>query len=290
MGVATPNLRSEFWREFQRSMASTAIGCSRPSSDGWMWHVAGLTSGYLASLVNVRLGEIGVRYRIMGPNADTVFSVLEDHKARIDSAFDASPVWRRGDGNSHVIEVRGRAHISARASWSSHMSWLREQLESFQAALWPIVGRVPPPGTRRRWDESLFFADLSRWNPACLHPARAILESALDREETISWGTGGRVGSFAPSTARQGVAYRLVSVRTDGAFQLLFARLKDTPLFVDRARRLELLERVNRAPHLRLPDAVVERLPVAPLTALTTPDDSTAFVDALAWFRTAVRS
>ncbi len=42
------------------------------------------------------------------------------------------------------------------------MAWLRRQLEVFQRALWPFVGRVPPTGARRQWDEPSFFGELAR--------------------------------------------------------------------------------------------------------------------------------
>ena len=287
--MGAPQLRREFWQAFKLHMgAASSIGCSRVSSDGWIWHSADLSSGYLASLLNVRLGEVGVRYRLNEANADTVFSFLQTREPEIDAAFETPPSWRPGDGGSHVIEVMRRADISDRAAWPEHMTWLTGQLEAFQRALWPLVGRVPPTRERRLWDEDLFFAELTEWNPACLAPATEILRWAQKRGEALRWGRGGQSGSYTPTVSRRGVAYQLASVRTDGTLHLLFARLKDSPLYADRARRLELLAQVNRVRHMDLPDETVDQRPAVPLAALSDAEACNELVELLDWFHGAV--
>jgi hypothetical protein len=287
--AASSQLRREFWRAFRDYMAGvSAIGCSSPSSDGWMWHVAHVSSGYLASLLNVRLGQIGVRFRLAGPEADTVFSFLESHRHDVDDALEPRPTWRRGEGSSHVIEVLTGADVSARDSWPAHMSWLRTELEAFQAALWPHVGRVPPAAGRRHWNEELFLSELSAWNPGCLVPATAILATAQQRVEAIQWGSGGRTGSFTPTVWHGGIPHQLVSVRTDGTFQLLFSRLRETPPFADRAGRLELLRRVNEVRHLRLGEEVLGQRPGLPLAMLGDAEVRAQFTGLLGWFSAAV--
>lgn len=287
--VTTARLRREFWQVFKQHMAhASAVGCSRPSSDGWMWHAADLSAGYLASLINVRLGEIGVRFRLNGAGADTVFSLLQAQRSRVDAVLDPPPTWRPGEGSSHVIEVSTSADISLRNEWPAQMTWLCTHLESFQVALWPLVGRVPPAGARRPWDEELFFRELTAWNPACLAPAAAVIERARRRGEVIKWGSGGQVGSCTPSVLRRGIAHQLVSVRTDGTFQLLFTHLRETPPFVDRSRRLELLQRVNQIRHLRLPEATVDQRPAVPLAVLTDGEAGEQFAGLLDWFHDSV--
>lgn len=287
--MGAPQLRREFWQAFKLHMSEvSSIGCSRVSSDGWMWHAADLSSGYLASLLNVRLGEIGVRFRLNEPNADTVFSFLQTRKPEIDSAVEPEPAWRSGDGGSHVIEVMRRADIAERTAWPEQMTWLTRQLEGFQCALWPLVGRVPPKRERRLWDEELFFRELSSWNPTSLEPATVLLRWAQKRGEGIRWGRGGQSGSFTPTVSRQGVANQLATVRTDGTLHLLFARLKDSPLYADRARRLELLAEVNRVRHFELPDETVDQRPAVPLAVLSDVEACRQFVGLLDWFHDSV--
>ena len=282
-------LRKDFWARFREETRDVDISCSRASSDGWMWHTAGLSAGYLASLVNVRQGEVCVRFRLKDANADTVSSFLRAHRDRIDGAFEAPPAWRNG-GRSHVIEQRRAADVLDSGSWPEAMSWLRRQLQDFQRALWPLVGRVPPAGARRRWDEGRFFRELTMWNPGCLVPAQTLLTWASDRGEDVQWGSGGQCGSFAPAIVCHGVAYRLVSVGTDGTLRLLFTALRDTPAFAARERRLEVLSRVNGLPHVRLAEETVRQRPAVPLALLEDPAAAGRMADLLDWFRAAVRS
>jgi hypothetical protein len=268
----------------------SGIGCSRVSADGWMWHTADLSSGYLASILNVRRGEIGVRFRLNETNADTVHAFLETRRPEIDGALGPSSSWRSGDGGSHVIEVMRGADIGDRAAWPEQMAWLTQQLEAFQRTLWRLVGRVPPTGERRLWDKALFFRELASWNPTSVPPATVLLGWAQRRGDGIQWGRGGQSGSFTPTVSRQGVAYQLATVRTDGTLHLLFARLKDSSLYADRARRLELLARVNAVRYLALPDATVDQRPAVPLAALTDAAACTGFVGLLDWFHDAVKS
>jgi len=287
--MGAPQLRREFWQAFKLHMeAASSIGCSRVTSDGWMWHAADLSFGYLASILNVRLGEIGVRFRLSEANADTVFSFLQTRKSQFDGAFEAAPSWRPGDGGSHVIEVMRSADIADRAAWPVQMRWLTRQLETFQGALWPLVGRVPPRGERRLWDEALFFRELSAWNPASVLPATSLLRWAQRRGDGIQWGRGGQSGSFTPTVSRQGVAYQLVTVRTDGTLHLLFARLKDSPLYADRARRLELLAQVNRVRYVELPEETADQRPAVPLALLSDREACDEFLGLLDWFHAAV--
>jgi len=289
--MRAPQLRLEFWRTFKLYMSNTStIGCSRASADGWMWHSAALSSGYLASLVNAQRGDIGVRFRLNGMNADTVHSFLGSRKSEIDAALGVALAWRSGDRGSHVIEVMHAADIWECAAWPEHMAWLKDRLEGFREALWPLVGRVPPPHKRRVWSEELFFHELSEWNPTGLIPATELLRDARRRGDGIQWGRGGQSGSLTPTIWRQGVAYQLVSTRTDGTFQLLFARLRELPLFEDRARRLELLERVNEVQHVHLPHQSIDQRPAMPLALLADPRAETEFVKLMDWFHDAVKT
>lgn len=289
--MGASQLRREFWASFRDEMKDVGdIGCSRASSDGWMWHTASLSAGYLASLVNVREREICVWFRLNDANADTVYSFLGEHRDRVDREFVTPPRWRRGGGRSHVIEQRRRADVRDRDAWPEHMTWLREQLQDFQRALWPLVGRVPPLGERRRWDEDLFFGELGAWNPDCLAPARAVLDWAHERGEEVQWGSGGQCGSFTPVIMRRGVPHRLVSVSTDGTLRLLFSRLKESSVFAERDQRVEVLTRVNEVRHVRLSDKTLRQRPALPLALLTDSVAAGQFTRLLDWFRETVRS
>jgi len=110
------------------------------------------------------------------------------------------------------------------------------------------------------------------------------------RGDGIQWCRGGQSGSFTPTVLRQGVAYQLATVRTDGTLHLLFARLKDSPLYADRAHRLELLAHVNRLRHFALPDETVDQRPAVPLAVLSDAEACRELVGVLDWFRDAAQT
>jgi len=287
----TPELRREFWQGFKRYLeGASSVRCARVTSDGWMWHNADLTTGNLLSMLRLRLGEIGVKYTLNDADTDTVISYLLAHRKEVDTVFDVAPEWRAGGDGSAVIEVRRAVQSCEPQVWPEHFRWLQRQLETFNLALWPLLGRVPPKGDTRQWDEGSFMHEVRAWNPASAGPARAILDWSLAHNAVVSWGRGRRCGSLTPTICRGGFSYQLVSARTDGTFALLFTHLKKSPLFEQRARRLELLERLNRVKFLALPDTVVDFRPSLPLAMLADDAACAQFLDVLGWFRDSVRS
>jgi hypothetical protein len=290
-GVSVPELRRDFWSSFKRYMEdSSSVRCARATSDGWMWHNADLTTGNLLSMIRVRLGEMGVKYTLNDADADTVFSFLRAHREVVEAGFERALTWRPGGTNSHVIEIRRPGNLLDLGAWSEHFTWFRRQLETFQLALWSLVGRVPPTGERRHWDQESFVRELCTWNPASLAPAKAILGWALAHGATLSWGSGRQCGSFSPTIPSGGFPYQMVTVRTDGTIALLFRQLSNSPLFCDRSRRLDALERLNGVRHIALPDAVVDLRPSVPLNVLANDRSCTQFLRMLDWFEGTVKS
>lgn len=287
----TPELRRDFWQDFKRYLGeSNSLHCSRVTTDGWMWHDANLTAGNLLSMLRVRLREIGVKYTLNGADANTVFAFLLDHRKSIDVVFEVAPQWRTGGDGSNVIEVRRAVASYERQVWPDQFRWLQRQLETFRLALSPLIGRVPPKGETRQWDEDAFVREVRAWNPAAIGPAKEILSWSSAHGAAVVWGRGRRCGSFCPTITHGGFPYQLVSVRTDGAFALLFTQLRKSPLFGEKARRLELLRHLNEVRYFALPDAVVDFRQSLPLAMLADHAACAQFVDALDWFRERVSS
>lgn len=289
--ASVPQLRRDFWRSFKHYMEdSSSVRCARATTDGWMWHNADLTTGNLLSMIRVRLGEISVKYTLNDADADTVFSFLRAHRQEADAGFEQAPTWRPGGANSHVVEIRRPGDLLDFEAWPGQFGWLRRQLETFQLALWSLVGRVPPGGERRHWDQESFLRELCTWNPASLGPANAILDWALAHGAIVSWGSGRQCGSFSPTIPNRGFPYQLVSIRTDGTVVLLFRQLSNSPVFHETARRLDALERLNRVRYFALPDTVVDLRPSVPLNVLADDRSCTQFLHVLDWFRDTVKS
>jgi len=289
--LGAPGLRRAFWHSFKRHLEeASTVRSSRVSTDGWMWHNADLATGRLLSILRVRLGEIGVKYMLNDADADTVFAYLLAHRAEVEGVFDVPPEWRAGGDGSNVIDVRRGVRSYDREEWPELFRWLQRQLETFHLALWPLVGRVPPRGEMRQWDEVSFMRELHAWNPTAMGPAMAILEATPAPDVSVSWGRGRHRGSFTRAIIRRGTALQLVSVRTDGTAAFLFTQLKRSPFFAPRQRRLELLEHLNRLECVSLPDSVIDLRPSLPLALLSDEAVVRQLLDVLAWFEDNARS
>jgi hypothetical protein len=286
-----PRLRSEFWRSFKASLAAAAeVTLGRVSSEGYMNVNAGLNCGSLIVMARVRKREIGVQLTLDDPAAATIFSFLGEHRASIDAAFETPPIWRAPTARAHEIEVRRAADLSDLNSWPELHRWLREQLVAFRTALHPYLGWSPPVGEKRQWDEALFFADLGRFNPAAVPPARALLDWSRSSMPDIYWGRGRQFGSFVPGLRRRGAVRSVISVWTSGTLVPRFAALRTAPPFDDEALRAELLARFNGVPHFDLPRDVLGLLPTLPLALLCGDVALERFIEALEWYVAVVRS
>jgi hypothetical protein len=288
---ATSRLRFEFWTAFREHATKVGIvRCGRASSDSWMHHNGHLNGGTLFTMVRVRQGEIVTQFALDGMTASTIYSFLKSHHREVDAAFSEVAQWRTAGIRTHEIEVRRHADIADKQEWPQHFDWFVRQLAAFQHALWPLVGRLPPTGTSRQWNEHSFFAELEAHTPPAVIPAREVLRWSQANMPLIDWGCGKRFGSFVPKARRQGRLYAAVSLWTSGAMVLRFADLKKEWPFCEASLRLDLLERFNRVPHLSLPPEAIDSLPAIPLPILAEPGSLARFLDALAWFLGVVKS
>ena len=145
------------------------------------------------------------------------------------------------------------------------------------------MGRSTRPQHHGIWDEESFFEALEVCSPAAIGPARFILEWGRHAMPHLYWGHGEREGSFVPAVRYLGTERSVVSVYTTGMFYVRFAALKKEPPFQDEGLRLELLARLNEAPHFDLPSAVIDRYPGLPLPLLAEPGAMDAFIDTMEW-------
>jgi hypothetical protein len=248
-----------------------------------MHHDGGLKSGRLFSMMRVRTMEIGSQYALDDAAARTVYSFLQAHQASIDAQFGRDVTWRIVSDRMHEVEVRRHAALERRGDWPDLFRWLSDSLHTFQSSLGEFVGRWTPMRHRGAWDEESFFEELTAYNAGSVRPARQLLEWGKSAMPLIYWGHGEREGSFVPVVRRRGIEHSLVSVYTTGVFCLRFGALKKEPPFHSQELRLELLARLNEAPHFDLPPSVVEQYPSLPLPLLEEPGVMDALLDAMNW-------
>ncbi len=286
-------LRLRFWTAFVGHMQATStIRCAKPSVDGWMDHGADLNGGVLYSIMRTRLGEIGVQFALNDSTAATIYSWLLSRAPELETAFTDELTWHDPEAaQTSLIEVRRSVDLSDEARWPEYFDWLRSRLETFQTALWPIVGRVPPPQEAgRHWDEASFFAALSTLNPAGVATAREFLSMTEAAGFGLKWGRGRRYGSVTPRVVCRSQPYEPVSLWTSSVVVLRFVDLRKHAPWDDRERRLELVGRLNRVPHFALPDRAVDQRLALPIQMLDDPLSMARFMEALEWFREVSRS
>lgn len=286
-------LRLSFWMGFKRHMSATsAIRCARPTVDSWMDHGADLNGGVLYSILRTRLAEIGVQFALNDTTAATIYSWLRAHADELGAAFDEDLNWHDPEGaQTSLIEVRRSVELDDEGRWPEYFEWLRLRLETFQAVLWPMIGRVPPQqDAEHRWDERSFFAALASLNPTGVAPARELLERVTASGFHPTWGRGRRYGSVTPRVVFNGQPYEPVSIWTSSVVVLRFVDLKRSPPWDKAGLRLELLERLNEVPHFALPEKAADQRIAVPVQLLGDAPAMDMVVDVLEWFRDTSRA
>jgi hypothetical protein len=148
--------------------------------------------------------------------------------------------------------------------------------------------QIKSGGTRqyRKWDEASFFQELEdKQGEEETQIARKIYEWAKKEMPDIWWGEGKRFGSFIPGLTHKDIWYQVISVWTSGGVEVRFQHMKTNPPFDDRAKRLELLRRINQIPGISLTwqEDVIERRPGISLSVFKDEVVLTQFLETLNW-------
>jgi hypothetical protein len=125
-------------------------------------------------------------------------SPSQAHRHEVD-AHSLSPPWRSAGIRTQRC-VRHLADVTNEQAWRV-LRLVHSPVERLQHALWPLVGRQPPPGGGRQWDEPVF----SNWpvTPSALR-RRANFSAESDEHVDDRLGHGKRYGPSSPRS-RQGI-------------------------------------------------------------------------------------
>jgi len=136
----------------------------------------------------------------------------------------------------------------------------------------------------RTWDAASFMDELAARIGSNMVPvARQLLEWSQRRATRVRFGTGITDGTFYPRVSHNGQLYTLFTVGTDGRISIYFGSLKSTPQFADTEPRLELLRRLNELEGIALDAERIDLYPAFPISALTSDDAATAFLNVFDW-------
>ena len=144
---------------------------------------------------------------------------------------------------------------------------------------------APPPGRER------FLAELGeRMDVSIVRVAEEIMEWSDSNADTVWWGRGRHVGSYAPGfSLTRGRPYYPVFFWTYGKGEVQFQYLRNVPPFNDEAKRRELLDRFNAIPGITLPEDGIARRPSFPMSALVPEGRLELFFEVLSWLTDEVR-
>lgn len=147
---------------------------------------------------------------------------------------------------------------------------------------------------RRQWDEDLWFANLAEHaSAAAVDAARRIHAWAVARSPsvTIRWGTGARDGSFGCYVSNGVSEQSLIGVYSlYGQVEIRLQELKKAPPFSDRARREELLSRLNAIDAVHLSAERIDMRPSLPLDLLADESRLRRVLDVLDWAVDAIQA
>jgi hypothetical protein len=145
-------------------------------------------------------------------------------------------------------------------------------------------------GELRQWDESSFFADLSRGRgeqEAAV--ARRLLEWTNEMCLSIWWGQGKNDGSFFPSYYSKLGQHLLFSVWTYGAVEIQFQHMRRPP-FDEPAKRRELADRLSAIEGVSIPETALNKRPSFKLGLITELVNLEKFLAAFDWMLSEIKA
>ena len=135
-----------------------------------------------------------------------------------------------------------------------------------------------------QWDEARFMDELERREDAGVRAAaKTLLDWSTPLVDRISWGRGGRSGSFWPVIDTGHGWHTFFVVWTYGTIELQFAKLARTPPFDDLEKRQELRHRLNSITNVEIPADGLARRPGLPVAALQPSAEMAKFQSAFQW-------
>ena len=135
----------------------------------------------------------------------------------------------------------------------------------------------------RKWDEPSFFEDLkARRGTKEAQVARDILEWARINMPRFAWGSGKIDGSFIPILDHEGTSYYPIVLYTYGRVEIQFQHMRRP--FDDKAKRLELLHRLNEIDGIDIPEEKITKRPSIPFSTLHSEDTLERFLGTFDWY------
>lgn len=138
---------------------------------------------------------------------------------------------------------------------------------------------------KNKWSADTFFPELrSQCGVEAEATARAIFAWAEQKKMRNWWGEGIRNGSFVPIYNANGRDHQLFAVWSSGFVEMYFYWYQYRSPFDIEEKRLEILNRLNQIPGVKLPPNVISRRPSIPLTVFSSEESLKQFFEIFDWF------
>jgi hypothetical protein len=147
-----------------------------------------------------------------------------------------------------------------------------------------------PVSEARQWDEPSFFRALEeRGGKDEAEAAKKILAWAKARELSLWWGRGRQSGSFFPLVDHHEATHWVVSVWTYGRVEVQFQQM-DKPPFGEKAKREELLRRLNMIQGINIPADKITKRPSIQVSLMKDDVIMKQFLETLDWLVEEIRA
>ena len=153
--------------------------------------------------------------------------------------------------------------------------YVGQGVEAINAVVPRVIGQTAQAqGTKgassldsNQWDEKSFFEALQkRRGDSDVKCAREIVTWAKSRGLWIWWGKGKKDGSFFPMLDYKDKRFWTISVWTNGRVEIQFEMMKNRPVFDEEQKRIDLLNRVNKALQTSFSQEAINRRPSVSLS------------------------
>jgi len=139
-------------------------------------------------------------------------------------------------------------------------------------------------GKKERWTEDEFLAELAKnTTPEDASTAKKIKIWADKNEIRTDYGSGDELGSLFLEYQRDNRVLVSFTLNTDGNVRIDFRWMRTYPPFIEPAKRMELLKKINEIEGITIPESSINGYPTFPIRVLHREQEFIKFTKIVLW-------
>ncbi|MGB3317258.1 MAG: DUF4268 domain-containing protein [Albidovulum sp.] len=122
----------EYWQAFEQVLAKhqSVVRAVSPLAQNWLVHSIGKSGVTLNSSWNRKQNWVRAELYLTGPQADSYFQQLRDHREALEAALGFNLDWYDGaTSDRRIFVTKTFPNVADRESWPAQHEWLAQQLE-----------------------------------------------------------------------------------------------------------------------------------------------------------------